>query len=254
MKRIAMLAAVLTLIATSALADGIYQYSTIDALLAGRYDGDLSMEQLLKRGGFGLGTLNGLDGELVVLDGKAYHVQAGGEVVPAEPNDRPPFATVTQFDEDSIASLDSVADLGSLNRAMQDRLVSENFFHAVRIEGRFNMIKTRAIPAQTKPYRPLAEVMKDQVIVKFTGREGTLVGLWTPGFMKGVNVPGFHWHFLSDDGTRGGHVLDVSFDKLVARIDVEREFSMTLPEFLDGVDLTRDRTEALHKVEKDPAE
>jgi acetolactate decarboxylase len=254
MKKITTLAALLILIATSARAGGIYQYSTIDALLAGRYDGDLSMDQLLKRGGFGLGTLNGLDGELVVLDGKAYHVQAGGEVVTAEPSDRTPFATVTTFEEDSIASLDAVSDLGSLNKAMLDRLVSENFFHAVRIEGRFEMIKTRAIPAQTKPYRPLVEAMKDQVIVKFTGLEGTLVGLWTPGFMKGVNVPGFHWHFISDDGTRGGHVLDVSFDKLVARIDVEREFSMTLPEFLGGVDLSPDRSEALHKVEKDPAE
>lgn len=242
------------LLATTAAAGEIFQYSTIDALLAGLYDGRLTVGELLDRGGFGLGTLNGLDGELVVLDGKAYHAKAGGEVVELDADALVPFATVTHFDEDAIASLDTIESLDALNAAVRKHLTSENFFEAIRIDGRFTTVKTRAIPRQSPPYRPLAEVVKEQVIVKLTNIEGSLVGFWTPHFMQGVNVPGFHWHFLSKDGTTGGHVLDVAFDSLVARLDSERDFAMRLPEALHTVDLSADRKDELEKVEKDPAQ
>ncbi|GAB7024609.1 acetolactate decarboxylase [Salidesulfovibrio brasiliensis] len=254
MKRIVLALCLSLFMAASAVAGELFQYSTIDALLAGLYDGRLTVGELLERGGFGLGTLNGLDGELVVLDGKAYHVKAGGEATVLKDNALVPFAAVTDFSEDSIASLDDIPDIKALNAAVGKHLSSGNFFHAIRIDGRFEMLKTRAIPAQTPPYRPLAEVVKEQVIVKLTSTEGTLVGIWTPGYMKGVSVPGFHWHFLSKDGTTGGHVLDVSFKGLVARVDTMRDFSMRLPEALGTLDLGADRKEELEKVEMNPAE
>ena len=37
---------------------------------------------------------------------------------------------------------------------------------------------------------------------------GTLVGVRSPAWAAELNVPGYHWHFLSDDRTLGGHVLD----------------------------------------------
>ena len=39
-------------------------------------------------------------------------------------------------------------------------------------------------------------------------RGGTLVGVRCPSWVGGLNVPGYHWHFLSEDRTVGGHVLD----------------------------------------------
>lgn len=254
MKRTIIALLMTLMLAGTAWAGEVFQYSTIDALLSGLYDGRMTIGELVKRGDFGLGTLNGLDGELVVLDGKAYHVKAGGDAVLLQSGSLVPFATVTRFDEDTIASLDKVDGMKSLNSQVRNHLFSENFFQAIRIDGRFQTVKTRAIPKQSRPYQPLAKVVKQQVIVKYTGLEGTLVGFWTPEYMKGVNVPGFHWHFLSKDGKKGGHVLDVAFQGLVARIDVERDFSMRIPESLDGIDFGADRNKELHKVEKDPAQ
>jgi len=50
----------------------LFQTSTIDALLEGEYDGDISFAELEERGDFGLGTLEALDGEMIALDGGFY--------------------------------------------------------------------------------------------------------------------------------------------------------------------------------------
>lgn len=233
----------------------LYQYSTIDALLAGLYDGDLTVAQLKARGGFGLGTLNGIDGELIVLDGEAYQASAGGAVsVPAE-DALVPFATVVFFDVEQQAKLKGIRTLDDLNKAVYALLPSENRFCAVRIDGTFHSVKTRAIAKQSPPYKPLAEVVKEQVVTTFDGR-GTLIGLYAPVYVKGVNVPGFHWHFLAEDRQGGGHVLDCTFDEAVAKLDVLSSFTVELPadSAFDSVDLSGDKGKELHAVEKDPAQ
>jgi hypothetical protein len=45
----------------------VFQVSTINALLEGVYDGDTTVEDLLRHGDFGVGTFDALDGEMVVL-------------------------------------------------------------------------------------------------------------------------------------------------------------------------------------------
>lgn len=234
----------------------LFQYSTIDALLAGVYDGELTMGELLKHGGFGLGTFNTLDGEMVVVDGVAYHVTAGGKAVAAPRDAKTPFASVTDFDEDTILKLAPAPNMKAFNAQLVKGLPSANAFYAIRIDGRFPWVKTRAIPGQTKPYRPLAELVKEQVIVKYTNVEGTLVGLWSPAFVKGVNVPGFHWHFLNRERTAGGHVLDCAVDSVVAKVDQLLEFTVKLPAAgaFAGTDLTPDRSSELESVEKGPAQ
>ena len=42
-----------------------YQVATISSLLAGGYDGDTSVDEMLRHGDFGLGTFNGVDGTLI---------------------------------------------------------------------------------------------------------------------------------------------------------------------------------------------
>ncbi len=234
--------------------DTAFQYSTIDALLAGLYDGEMTLHDLKFQGDFGLGTLNGLDGELVVLEGTAYHVSAGGKVdIPAD-SAKVPFATVSFFQEDTILKLDKISSLKDLNEAVTRGLPSKNIFYAMRIDSRFSFVKARAIPKQNEPYEPLAKMVRQQVVVRFTGK-GTLVGYYSPPFAKGVNVPGFHWHFLTDDRTGGGHVLDCSFDPATARLDSLRIFTVHLPDSgeFDSLDLSGDKGEELDAVEKDPA-
>lgn len=251
---LALLLAPLLGAAPASAGEALYQYSTIDALLAGVYDGGLTMDRLLDRGGFGLGTLNGLDGELVVLDGVAYHASAGGRVDVPAGSAKTPFACVTRFAPETDLALGDIAGLEALNAAVSARLPTRNRFYAIRIDARFKRVRTRAIPRQKPPYAPLATVTKQQVVTDFSGR-GTLVGLYSPPFVKGINVPGFHWHFLTADRTGGGHVLDCAFASAVARLDGMRSFTLDLPDSraFDGLDLAGDRSKTLNAVEKGTA-
>lgn len=230
--------------------DALFQYSTIDALLAGLYDGTMSIKDLKYQGDFGLGTLNGLDGELVVLEGQAYHVTAGGMAQVPDDEDNIPFAAVTFFDPESSHALAPIPSLTALNAAVARSLPSDNLFYAIRIDAAFTSVAARAIPKQTPPYPTLAEAAKEQQIVTFSGR-GTLVGLWSPAYVKGIGVPGFHWHFITADRTGGGHVLDCALPASQANIDILRQFSLSLPEgkAFDQVDLTPDRGTELRQVE-----
>jgi acetolactate decarboxylase len=231
-----------------------FQYSTIDALLGGLYDGEMTLKELLYQGDFGLGTLNGVDGELVLLDGTPYHISAGGKASIPSDSSKIPFATTSFFEEDSILKLNKITSIKALNSAVEKGLPSRNVFYAIRIDGQFSFVKARAIPKQNKPYKPLAQVVKHQVVVQFTGK-GTLVGYYSPPFVKGVNVPGFHWHFLTQDRTGGGHVLDCSFAPTTARLDSLRTLSVRLPDSkeFDALNLTEDKGEEMDAVEKDPA-
>jgi acetolactate decarboxylase len=113
-------------------------------------------------------------------------------------------------------------------------------------------MKTRSVPRQEPPYRRLATVVEEQSVFEATGVRGTLLGFRCPAFTAGVNVPGYHLHFISDDKTFGGHVLAFSSDKLSVQIDHIHEIEMLLPgdnAFLDA-DLSEHKADELKKVEK----
>src|SRR5262249_17554347 len=78
----------------------ITQVSVLNALMLGRYDGVMPIPELLSYGDFGLGTLDHLDGELIVLDGRAYQVRGDGVVVEVGSDRSTPFALVTPFEPD----------------------------------------------------------------------------------------------------------------------------------------------------------
>src|SRR5262249_42793812 len=53
----------------------VFQVSTLDALSLGIFQGALKFSQLREHGDFGVGTFDGLDGELVALDGSFYQIR-----------------------------------------------------------------------------------------------------------------------------------------------------------------------------------
>jgi acetolactate decarboxylase len=235
----------------------LYVYSTIDALLAGAYDGDLTVRQLASKGDFGLGTYNHLNGEMVVLGGTFFHVKANGQVAVADPDEHVPLAYVLPFKPSDSFVLDTPATaakpLAELEAAIDARLPNKNLFYAVKVAGSFTNVATRAIAPQVRPYRPLAEVSKEQVVFKRTETVGSLVGLRSPGFSKGISVPGWHWHFISDGKDYGGHVLSGSLVHGVVQVAAVHELDVQLPanEDFSKADQTKDRSAELHQVESD---
>lgn len=207
----------------------IDQVSTIAALLNGAYDGEVTVGELLTHGDFGLGTFDHLDGEMVVLDGEVFQIFADGRVRRPPPSLTTPFAAVTFFEQ--VASRALLAGLSFDDFTVDEdaHIPTPNIFYAIRIDGHFRSISARSVPRQSKPYPPLAEVAAQQSVFGFEDISGTILGFRCPSYVSGINVPGYHLHFISDDRTKGGHVLDFVAEQTTAAIDSTDAFSMMLP-------------------------
>jgi len=230
----------------------LYQVSTIDALMLGVYDGVQPVSELKKHGDFGIGTFDGLDGEMIVLDGKVYQAKADGRVYLVIDNTTTPFATVTKFNLDFSLTTNQPMNFSVFSKDMSARLPSQNMIYAVRVHDTFPWMKVRAIPAQQKPYPTLTEAAKNQAVYTYTNTTGTLVGVYMPLFFDGLNVPGYHLHFLSDDHQTGGHILDfVVPANTTVEYDITPKFEMLLPTSgaFTGVNLSQDLSKELARVE-----
>ena len=77
------------------------------------------------------------------------------------------------------------------------------------------------------------------------------MGIRCPSWVGGLNVPGYHWHFLSDDRKVGGHVLDCRVREGRVRYDVCHDWQVKLPESrrFNEADLTDDLSRELKRVE-----
>lgn len=181
----------------------------MEALLDGVYDGDVTVGELQGHGDIGVGTLAGLDGELVVVDGEFWNISVEGVARPADPSARVPFAAVTRFAETDRFHLSGPIPRASLESAFRDRLADPDASYALRIDGTFGPIVFRSVARQEPPYRPLTEVIATSERQFHADRlEGTMVGFYFPDEAGDMNQPGFHLHMVSADRTTGGHVYD----------------------------------------------
>jgi acetolactate decarboxylase len=231
--------------------DTLYQVSTIDALLKASYDGDTNIGALKTHGDFGIGTFNSLDGEMLLLDGIFYQMKSDGQVYEASPETKTPFACVTFFEAKETFVMESGTNSARFAKDSPIYFLP-NYFYAVKIEGTFKMIKARSVPAQKKPYPLLTEVVKTQPIFEFKDVKGTLAGFFTPYFFKGINVPGTHLHFISDDRKSGGHVLDFEITEGFLKTDKTTNIFLSLPDNpeFSTMDFKNDLEKDLNKVEK----
>ncbi len=213
----------------------LFQASTIGALLEGSYDGDLSFAELAEHGDLGLGTLNGLDGEMIGLDGRFYRADVDGTVGEVDSGERTPFAVVTSFEPTIDVEIEGPLDHAGL-LAQLDRLIpADAATCAIRLDGRFELVRARSVPRQSPPYRPLTEVVLEQHVFELTEVEGTMLGFRFPDYAEGIEVSGYHLHFVSDDRQRGGHVLaSRCAGALRTRLDPSNDLHVELP---PGVEL-----------------
>ncbi len=230
----------------------LFQVSTIDALLQGVYDGSITFDELATHGDLGIGCGDRLDGELVGVDGEWYLVRTDGRTYPVAGSATTPFAAATFFDPDVTVTIDEPMNLTALEGYLETELPSKNLFYAIRMDGTFPRVVTRSVPIQEKPYPRLADVVANQTVFTFENVTGTAVGFWTPALAEGINVPGYHLHFITSDRTAGGHLLDMTVTEGSVQVDTTTNFSMALP--LRGdfwtVDLSGDLSDDLERVEK----
>jgi acetolactate decarboxylase len=209
--------------------DVLFQCSTIDALFQGLYDGEVTFGELRSHGDFGLGTFHRLDGEMVGLEGRFFQVRADGSVHPVPDTAKTPFAAVTFFEPDLTLPLRDGMSLAEVEEHLDACVPTKNIFYAVAIEGLFRYVKTRSVPAQTKPYPLLRDVAASQPTFSLSDVRGTMVGFRCPSYVKGVNVPGYHFHFIDEGKSAGGHVLEIRTGEATARVDFTSGFALELP-------------------------
>lgn len=208
---------------------GLFQVSTLGALSAGLFQGAYPVGLLRRQGDFGLGAYEGIDGEMIVLDGRVYHARADGSVVESKNDEMASFAAVVHFVPQRTEQVSNMT-MAQLNSHIASLITSDNYFYAVRIHGRFSSVTTRAIAKQTPPYPTLAEAIKQQVVFKREDVQGSAVVLRSPPYMAGLNVAGDHYHFISDDHQYGGHALDLTVEQATLEIQEIRRNTVYLPQ------------------------
>ncbi len=230
----------------------VTQVSTIDALLAGAYDGQMTVGELLTHGDLGIGTFDALEGEMIMIDHHVYQARADGTVRLISGDTATPFASVVNFKADMTTCLKGALTEKTFQTSADKLALNQNLFLAVRLDGTFPSMKVRSVPKQAKPYPPLAEAVQHQAVFEYTNVTGTVLGFRCPAFVKGVNVPGWHLHFISKDRKTGGHILDFTTAGGILQLDTCNRFYMILPEQqkFSTLDLSQDRSKELEKVEK----
>lgn len=239
-------------ISTTDDADTLYQLSTIDALQQGVFDGIQPVGEIKKHGDFGIGTFNALDGEMIVLQGTVYQAKADGSVVVVPETLTTPYTTVTFYGEDLSLSAEEAMNFSTFSNVTAADLPSVNMIYAVRIHATFPFMKVRAVPAQQKPYPTLSEAVENQSVYIYTDIPGWVVGTYTPAFFEGINVDGYHLHFISDDRQKGGHILDFIVPAPASiGYDTTPDYTLILPTSGDftTVDLSQDTSQQLVGVE-----
>jgi acetolactate decarboxylase len=229
----------------------LFQTSTIDALLDGNYDGDVSFAELGAQGDFGLGTFDALDGEMIGLDGAFYQVKSDGRAYEVDKRMKTPFAVVTFFEPEEIRPINTPMDYSTLRTCLDEAAGDRATCHAVRVEGFFSYVKTRSVPRQKKPYPPLVEAVKHQPTFKFHDSRGSLVGFRFPDYVQGLNVSGYHFHFITEDRSAGGHLLECRIACGEIQVDHESDLRLELPTGIAGAmpDLTSSKKDMLNRIE-----
>lgn len=190
----------------------VYQHGTLALLVPGLFDGTMKLAELLAHGDTGIGTATGLNGEMIVLDGTPYLVQANGQVKTLSAETMIPFATV-HFDQPQVEFAAQGLSMQALGKQILAKYPYHNIFFAVKVVGKFKHMQTRAVEGQVKPYPTLVEVANKQAIFEEADSQGTVVGYFAPELFQGMAAAGYHLHYLNDAKKMGGHILGFEIDQ-----------------------------------------
>ncbi|MQS76284.1 acetolactate decarboxylase [Companilactobacillus halodurans] len=196
----------------------LYQHGTLALLVPGLLDGTITMKELLTHGDTGIGTGEGLDGELVILDGKPYQVDHRGQVNLVDDNFTLPFANIHWADYHKLTSVENIEQADLEKKILS--LTSANTFFSIKLHGEFSYAQTRAVKRSSKPYDTLAKTAASQSIFEQKDITGTLLSYYSPEIFDGAAVGGFHHHFLSDQRDFGGHLL--SFKSATGDVELQQ--------------------------------
>ena len=181
----------------------VYLSAPVSALMKGFYEENTTVAEIKKYGDFGLGTFNDLDGEMVMVDGIVHQLGVDGTTHQVSDAVQTPFACVTFFKPTTVEEVCGELDYAAFKNLLYRLIPSMNMFYALRIDGLFGRVRAWSIPKQEN-HRPISEVAAETF--EYYDLEGTIVGFYTPDFIKSLSMAGYHLHFLTADRKHGGHL------------------------------------------------
>ena len=220
----------------------VFQTSLMSALLDGIYDGDMTLAEQLGHGNFGLGTFEALDGEMIILDSVPWQLRVDGSVTRASLDQLTPFATVTNFVPSISEEIKGPLTRAELSELVDHLGVSANYLYGLRITGDFEWITTRTVRRQKRPFPPMSQTTSDEPVVRQTQTSGVMAGFRTPLFEQGINVAGCHVHYVNNEHTHGGHVVDFVMNSGLIEVCLGTDLRVRLPlsEAFQDADLAPD--------------
>ena len=233
----------------------LYQIALFQSVALGEYYAATTVGKLKMYGDFGMGIFTAVNGELIMLDGTVYQALADGSVVVPNDDATVPYADVTFFHADLCKKSVSFADCSELEQQL-DAIVDQegkNRFYYVKVSGCFSKLIVRSELKQAEPYRMLNIALRsDQRAYSHNDVCGTIVGLYCPPYMAMLNAPGWHFHFISDDGTIGGHMLGAACADCCVEMAKMDRFILDIPQrdSFQALDLSTDLSAAIREAEK----
>jgi acetolactate decarboxylase len=207
----------------------VYQLAAFNTFSTGKYSGFITYNQIEQHGNFGIGTFDGLNGEMLAFDGVFYQIPSDGVPRVADSAQTSPHATVTYFDPDLTYSVSNLNYTGLKSYLDSQLATSEDTIYAIKVAGNFSYIQARSPAKQSEPYPNLTDALKTQSVFNFTNVEATAVGYLFPSSMNGVDPAGYHLHIITDDKTAGGHLLECQIENASIQVDIIKNYTLILP-------------------------
>ncbi|MHC5250603.1 acetolactate decarboxylase [Enterococcus sp. LJL90] len=204
----------------------VKQLGTMQMLAESLLEGFVKNKDILALGNVGIGTGEGIDGELVIWDGVSYKVDGEGNITKLGNEFPIVYANVHKNDFQFLQHFENIA-LSDIQSDVLKIINSKNIMFSVLIEGEFVFVTTRSAFKSHKPYPGLEEIAKNQINFHKEKVKGRMIGYYTPVLYQGIGVPNYHQHFIADSLDFGGHVIDAKilsanvFVQMFNGIDIE---------------------------------
>jgi acetolactate decarboxylase len=205
----------------------LFQSMPSSAFKTGLYSPYLTIGAARAHGDFGVGEYEFLDGEVTAVNGNYYRQTADGKLLLMEADERLCFASVTHFVPGNNFELDGGLTETTIQPVLLKQFGTDNAIFAMRIDGTFDQVTTTAVRRQSEPFATFDKVQ--HVSFQFSALAGTLVCFYAPGFLAETGIAGFHYHFLAEDRTGGGHVTGFTLRTGVAQWCRLGQFTLGIP-------------------------
>lgn len=207
----------------------LFHVSAYSLLADGQYEGVVTVADLKSNGTFGIGGYEHMDGELLMLDGTVWQITHEGEVLEPSDDTEVCYANIIHFSPTITHQVNETLDKAEVYTVITELFPDDDTIYAVKVTGDFADVQARSVPPQDLPYPPLAAVIENQSVFDLGAVSGTLTGFWFPNWMAGINVAGFHQHFISADNATGGHALDYTIENVTISIQPVSGFTYIHP-------------------------